>query len=86
MNSEENKLTVRVLGSTHTFCNALRDELWNVKGVTVSTYSQSHPEIGIPKVFVETDGNITPKDALNTAVDALIEKNTDFLKQAKKAL
>lgn len=82
---EENKLVVKLHGTTHTFCNALRDELWNVKEVVVSTYNQDHPEIGIPKLFLETKGK-DPVKALNEATDNLLEKNKEFEKLALKTL
>lgn len=82
---EKNKLVVKLHGTTHTFCNALRDELWNVKGVVVSTYNQDHPEIGIPKLFLETKGT-DPIKALNEAADNLLSKNEEFEKLSVKAL
>ena len=78
------KLIVEIKGADHTFCNALKKELWNDKAVTVSAYNIDHPLVGIPKFIVETDGNKSPEKALEAACDRLEKKNKEFLSKLKR--
>lgn len=66
------------------FCNALEKELWNVKGVTASSYSVAHPLISKPQFIVETDASIEPKAALKKAMEKLKKQAQDFQKELKK--
>ncbi|MBD3204680.1 DNA-directed RNA polymerase subunit L, partial [Candidatus Woesearchaeota archaeon] len=68
----------------HTFCNILREELWNDSAVEVAAYSISHPLTGIPKFIVETNSKKTAKKALKNAVTRLKRKNTSLAKKIKK--
>ena len=82
---EETKksLTFNLEGETHTFCNALKDELQNVKGVVIATYKIDHPLIGIPEFLIETKGT-EPRKALKEALKALKKAATEFQKEASK--
>ena len=66
----KNKLVFELKGENHTFCNALRKELENIKGVEIAVYKIPHPLVGIPKFQIETKG-IDSKKALKT-VDLMI--------------
>lgn len=83
LEESKTKITFELKGETHTFCNALKEELQNVKGVTVATYRISHPLIGVPQFLVETKG-IEPRKALKTALEALKKKTEEFQKEIKK--
>ncbi len=83
LEDKKKRLVFELKGEGHTLCNALRDELWNDKSVTVSAYNISHPLIGIPKFIVETDGKKEAKKALIDAIARLKKKNNSLLKQAK---
>lgn len=76
------KLVFEIKGEDHTLCNALREELWNDKAITVSAYNIDHPLVGIPKFFVETNGDKEPKKALKDAISRLKKRNTEFAKLA----
>jgi len=70
-------------GATHTFANALKNELWSDKDIKISAYNVEHPLIGIPRVIVETkSGNA--KKAIVKAVDRLKKQNTSFKTAFKK--
>jgi DNA-directed RNA polymerase subunit L len=83
---KKSKLVFELKGEDHTLCNALREELWNDKAVTVSAYTIEHPLIGIPKFMIETDGKKEPKKALADAVNRLKRKNSSLAEAAKKAI
>ena len=66
------------------FCNALKKELWNVKGVTLASFSVAHPLVGRPEFVVETDATVDPKAALKKASEKLKKYALDFKKELKK--
>ena len=72
------KLVFELKGEGNTLCNALKKTLWANKHVKVATYSIEHPLIGVPKMVVETDGEVKPRKALSDAVDRL-QKDADKL-------
>ena len=78
---EENKSRIRfeIQGEDHTLCNSLRKELWNIKGVEVSGYNIEHPLVAEPVMVLETDGKVSPRDALKKAIDNLKKFNKELL-------
>ncbi len=84
LEDKKSRLVFEIHGEDHTFCNILREELWNDKSVKVAAYNISHPLVGIPKFIVETDSKEDPKKALADAVSRLKKKDADLLKQVKK--
>ncbi|MFA6072552.1 MAG: DNA-directed RNA polymerase subunit L [Candidatus Woesearchaeota archaeon] len=80
LESTNKKLIFELEGTDNTFCNALKEELRNDSGVTVSAYNISHPLVGKPKFFIETNKETTPKAALEKAVAELKKKNNAFAK------
>ncbi len=79
------KMVFELKGEGHTLCNALREELWNDKAITVSAYNISHPLVGVPKFMIETNGDKEPKKALKDAISRLKKKNADLGKQVTSA-
>ena len=82
---KENKISFEIKGEGNTFCNLLKDELWNDKNVTVAAYHIKHPLIGIPFMIVETEGK-SPKQALESAAERVADKAEKLRKEAKSAL
>jgi DNA-directed RNA polymerase subunit L len=78
--STNKKLVFELEGADHTFCNALKEELRNDSSVTISAYNISHPLVGKPKFFIETNKEGTPKAALEKAVAELKKRNNAFAK------
>ena len=76
----KNKLVFELKGETHTFCNVLKEELLNAKGVTVCSYRIDHPLIGIPRFVLETKG-AEPRKALKEALSSLKKKAEAFKKE-----
>jgi DNA-directed RNA polymerase subunit L len=75
------KMIFELKGDGHTLCNALREELWNDKAITVSAYNISHPLVGVPKFIIETNGDKEPKKALKDALSRIKKKNAELAKQ-----
>lgn len=74
---EEDSLVIKLHGSGHTFCNALKDELAGYDSVDVVTYTIKHPLVAEPKFFLETN-DADPINLMEEAADALEEKNEAF--------
>jgi DNA-directed RNA polymerase subunit L len=74
------KLIFELKGETHTFCNALKHELQQVKGVELVAYKIDHPLIGVPKFNLETKG-VEPRKALKEALANLKKKAKEFQKE-----
>ncbi len=77
------RLVFKLKGETHSFCNVLKEELLNVKGVTIATYRIDHPLIGVPQFIIETKG-VEPKKALKDALKSVKKQAVDFKKEVKK--
>ncbi len=83
LEESKSKLVFELKGETHTFCNALKHELQQVKGVDIATYRIDHPLIGIPRFQIETKG-VEARKALKEALKALKKKAQDFQKELEK--
>lgn len=79
----KNRLVFQLKGETHTFCNALKHELQQVKGVSIATYRIDHPLVGVPQFLLETK-SIEPRKALKEALKALKKKAEEFGKEVGK--
>ena len=86
LDDKKNKLIVEVKGIDHSLCNILKSELWNDKHVKTATYSIRHPQISVPQIIVETDGDLSPRNALINAVQRLHKTNEKFKKEFLKEI
>lgn len=86
LESKKNKLILEIKGEDHTFCNMLKEELWNNKHTKIASYYIKHPLVGVPTLILETDGE-DPKKVLQEAVKNLgksLDKfTTTFEKEIK---
>ena len=82
LEESKNRIIFQLKGETHTFCNIIKQELLNVKGVTIATYKIDHPLIGVPEFLFETKG-IEPRKALKEALKNIVKKAEDFKKEVK---
>lgn len=65
---KKGRLVFDLPGADHTFCNALKSELWADKDVKAATYAVKHPLLPVPRFILEaTDA----AKALQGAVDRL---------------
>ena len=77
------KLIFELKSETHTFCNVLKKELQDSKGVEIATYKISHPLVGVPEFHLETKG-VEPRKVLKSALASLKKKAKEFQSEAKK--
>ena len=80
LNEDKNKIKVEIKGETHTFCNTLKNKLWENKHIKTAGYNIDHPLTGIPILNVETDG-VNPRKALSDAAKSMA-KDMDYFKSA----
>lgn len=81
---EKNKLKIEIIGETHTFCNALRKELWNDDDVKVAGYNIEHPLVANPVLTLETDKK-DAKKVLEAAIKRLRDRN-EKIREAVKSV
>ncbi|MBN2457533.1 DNA-directed RNA polymerase subunit L [Candidatus Woesearchaeota archaeon] len=74
----KNRIIIEIKGETHTLCNALKEELYSNPDVKAAGYYIEHPEVGIPRLVVETKKN-SPQKVISDALKKLIKKNEKFL-------
>lgn len=75
LENKKGRMVFELHGADHTICNALRDELWNDKTVTVATYAIEHPLKAIPKFIVEATD---PLKAVGAASQRLQKTNKEL--------
>ncbi len=83
LEESKSRLVFQLKGETHTFCNALKHELQQVKGVNIATYRIDHSLVGLPQFLLETKG-IEPRKALKEALGNLSRKAEQFKKEIGK--
>ena len=79
------RMVFELIGADHTFCNALKKELWNDSAIRAAAYKIDRPLIGVPKFIIETNGQKDPKNVLKSVASKLKKHNKDFLELFKKA-
>ncbi len=72
----KNKLKIEMKGEDHTFCNALKEELWNDKDVKAAGYFIENPIMTQPVFIIESSGE--PKKALAEAIERLQKQNKEL--------
>lgn len=73
LKDEKNKIEFEIIGEDHTFCNSIRDELWDQEDVEISAYNIKHPLISNPVMLVETSKG-DPKKSLQSSIVSLKKK------------
>lgn len=82
LESKKHRIVFELRGADHTFCNALKQELWNDENVKVAAYNINHPLVGVPKFIVESTTDA--KEALLGASGRLQKRNKEFLSAFQK--
>jgi DNA-directed RNA polymerase subunit L len=82
LESKKHRMVFELKGTDHTFCNALKQELWNDESVKVAAYNINHPLVGVPKFIIESSGDV--KEALIAASSRLQKRNKEFLAAFQK--
>jgi len=83
LEESKTKMVFELKGESHTLCNALKQELQQVKGVQIATYRIDHPLVGVPRFSLETKG-IEPRKAIKEALANLKKKAKEFSKEVGK--
>ena len=86
LESSKDSIKFKLKGEGHTFCNLLRKELWNDKGVKVCAYKIEYTLDSVPIFIVETDGKECKKvlaDATNRLKKVVKEASQKLVKIAK---
>lgn len=80
LHSAENELEFRLTGEEDTFANLLRKMLHEDSHVTFAAYRVNHPltERKRPVFKVKTNGNKSPKQALEEAAERIKETAEEF--------
>ena len=78
------RLEIEIEGVGHTFCNALKEELWNDDAVDIAGYNIDHPLVGKPVMIVETTGKKEPRAAIIDAIKRLKKVNDKVRKNLIK--
>jgi DNA-directed RNA polymerase subunit L len=81
-----NELKLEVEGIGHTLCNLLQKRLLEDENVALAGYDILHPLASNPIIYVRTNGDVKPEEALRKAVKKAREINKEFGKELKKAL
>lgn len=77
LKEDKNTIDIEIKGETHTFCNTLKNKLWESNNVKIAGYRIDHPLVGIPRLSVETDGT-KPRKVLADAAKAMIKELDEF--------
>ncbi len=75
------KMVFELKGEGHTLCNAIKTALWSNKHVKVASYSIDHPLVGVPRMIIETDGEVKPRKVL---IDTAEKLNAEVAKLKKE--
>ncbi|MBU0757010.1 MAG: DNA-directed RNA polymerase subunit L [Nanoarchaeota archaeon] len=84
LEDKKTRLVFEMKGEDHTFCNVLREEMWNDSSVKLAAYNIVHPLTSIPKFILETDSKKAARKALSDAMKRLKDKNSSLKKLAAK--
>jgi len=71
---DKNLLRIEIIGEDHTFCNALRRELWNDSDVAFAGYKIEYSLVDNPILTLQTKTK-NPKAVLESAVRRLKANN-----------
>ncbi|KAL7721270.1 DNA-directed RNA polymerase II subunit RPB11 [Entamoeba marina] len=70
----QNTAKFTLIKEDHTIGNLLRVQLLNDKDVLFAGYRNPHPLTNKIEITIRTNGNVSPKTALENAINALIEE------------
>ncbi len=76
LEQKKHRIVFELKGVDHTFCNAMKQELWNDETVKVAAYNIAHHLVGNPKFILESTGDV--KDVLLAASARLQKRNKEF--------
>lgn len=84
LEKDKNKIKFKIKGEDNTFCNVLKEELWNDPDTEIAAYRIEHSLID-EIIFVFHSKKDVIK-ALNEAIDSIKKKNKAFFDAFKDAI
>jgi DNA-directed RNA polymerase subunit L len=85
IDDKKNRVVVEVKGEDHTFCNLLKEELWNDNSTKAAAYRIDHPLVRVPNLLVETTGDAA-RTVMKRACTRVNNQISKFKDSAKKIL
>ncbi len=82
LEQSKNRIKFELKGEDHTFCNALKKELWNDKNIEISGYYVEHSLVSEPVFTVQVKSGDAKKAVLD-AVDRLKKWNKEMKEHFK---
>lgn len=77
LKEDKDLLQIEIKEADHTFCNILRNELWNFDDTSFASYNIKHPLVSSP-VFAIKVKKGKPKKLLLDAVESLKSKTKEL--------
>ncbi len=74
----ENHLELEVEGEDHTLCNLIKKALLEDENVVFAGYKIDHPLLSNPRIYVTTNQETSPEEALKNAVNRLKDTLTNL--------
>ena len=85
LDDKKNRAVIAIKGEDHTFCNLLKEELWNDDSTKATAYRIDHPLVSVPNLIVETSGEAA-RTVLKRACTRVTNQLEKFKDSAKKIL
>jgi len=82
---DEKSALIEVREETFTLTSAIEEQLWEDKNVSEAASFREHPYLSEPRIWIKVAKGST-KEALENAVDTLIEITKEFREKFKKAI
>ncbi len=82
LEDEKNRLKFEIKGEEHSFCNALRKELWDDKNTEMAGYFIEHALVSYPVFIVEAAKD--PRKVIMDAIERLKKRNKELTEKFKK--
>ncbi len=83
---EGNKAVIELEGEDHTMANLIAKYLIRVEGVKYAAYHIPHPLTGQPIIRIVTDGNVDPVDALEKALNMILNDLRELREKLREAI
>ncbi len=83
LKEEKDTLEIEFYGEGHTFCNLLRNELWQSSDTLAASYQMQHPFTS-KTIFTLKTKSAKPRKTIQEAVTSLKKKIKELKVQAQK--
>ena len=80
LNRSNNELRIELVGESHSFCNVIQSVLIKDDSIEYVGYNISHPLVSQPVMYIRTNGQKPPEDALIEAAKT-VEKELSVIKK-----